>query len=173
MTIAYLGLGANLGDPAGNIRRAIKLLNATPGIRVLRTAGFYETEPVGYANQPWFINTVTELETSLSPADLLSICLHIERQLGRQRTAERNGPRSIDLDILLYGEQCQNEDGLVIPHPRLAERLFVLAPLAELVPEFIHPVSGQRMDELTQTAYRKAAKEGCGAVLRMVTRDGA
>ena len=126
MTRAYVGLGANLGDREATIRRAAALLGAA------RLSPILETEPWGYADQPKFLNAVAEVETDLGPRQLLDRLLEIERELGRVREGPRYGPRTIDLDLLLYGEEVVEEPGLTVPHPRLAERLFVLQPLASL-----------------------------------------
>ena len=129
MTLAYVGLGANLGDREATIRRAAELIGAS------RLSTVIETEPWGYADQPRFLNAVAELETALAPRQLLDHLLDVERRLGRERVGPQWGPRTIDLDLLLYGDEAIDEPGLVVPHPRLLERLFVLQPLAELVPE--------------------------------------
>ena len=142
MTRAYVGLGSNLGDREGAIRRAVELLGNDAEIEVLRESIVRETEPVGYANQPPFLNAVAELETSLPPRDLLGRLLAIEHELGRTR-ARRFGPRTIDLDLLLYGEETIDEPGLEVPHPRLHERMFALEPLAELDPELVVPGRGR------------------------------
>ena len=126
MTRAYVGLGANLGDREATIRRAAALLGAA------RLSPILETEPWGYEDQPKFLNAVAEVETELGPRQLLGRLLEIERELGRVREGSRYGPRTIDLDLLLYGEEVVEEPGLTVPHPRLAERLFVLEPLASL-----------------------------------------
>jgi 2-amino-4-hydroxy-6-hydroxymethyldihydropteridine diphosphokinase len=125
---AYVGLGANLGDREGAIRRAAGLLGAR------RLSTIRETEPWGLVDQPRFLNAVAEIDTSLAPRGLLDRLLEIERMLGRRRSGPRWGPRTIDLDLLLYGDETVVEPGLTVPHPRLAERLFVLEPLAELDP---------------------------------------
>ena len=126
MTRAYVGLGANLGDREATIRRAAALLGAA------RLSPILETEPWGHADQPKFLNAVAEVETDLGPRQLLDRLLEIERQLGRVREGPRYGPRAIDLDLLLYGDEVVEEPGLTVSHPRLAERLFVLEPLAAL-----------------------------------------
>ena len=128
MTTAYVGLGSNLGDREELVRRAAALIGAT------RLSSIVETEPWGYEDQPRFLNAVAEIETTLPARGLLDRLLEVERQLGRERVGPRYGPRTVDLDLLLYGEEQIDEPGLVVPHPRLTERLFVLEPLAELVP---------------------------------------
>ena len=133
MTRAYVGLGANLGDREATIRRAVERLGAEPGIEVVAVSTLRETEPVGYADQPSFLNGAAVIETGLSPRDLLDRLLGVEQELGRVREArERYGPRTIDLDLLLYGDVAVDEPGLAVPHPRLAERRFALEPLYEL-----------------------------------------
>jgi 2-amino-4-hydroxy-6-hydroxymethyldihydropteridine diphosphokinase len=128
VTTAYVGLGSNLGDREKLIRRAATLIGA------MRLSSIVETEPWGYEDQPRFLNAVAQIETPLSARNLLDRLLEVERELGRERVGPRWGPRTVDLDLLLYGDEEIDEPGLVVPHPRLAERLFVLEPLAELVP---------------------------------------
>jgi 2-amino-4-hydroxy-6-hydroxymethyldihydropteridine diphosphokinase len=129
-TTAYLGLGSNLGDRLGHLRGAVRLLGATDGIDVVRSSRVYETEPVG-PPQPAYLNAVIRIDTALAPRALLEACLAVEDALGRVR-AERWGPRTIDVDILTYDERTVAEPDLVIPHPRMHERGFVLVPLGEL-----------------------------------------
>jgi 2-amino-4-hydroxy-6-hydroxymethyldihydropteridine diphosphokinase len=137
---AYVGLGANLGDRESTIRRAIELLAAEPAVEVVAVSSLRETDPVGYAEQPRFLNGAAAVETELGPRTLLDRLLAIERELGRVRDeGPRFGPRTIDLDLLLYGDEVLDEPGLTVPHPRLAERLFVLEPLYELDPELTLP----------------------------------
>jgi 2-amino-4-hydroxy-6-hydroxymethyldihydropteridine diphosphokinase len=145
MPIAYLGLGSNLGDRRANLSAAITGL--PPAASVLRTSSIYQTEPWGYLEQPAFLNQVVEVETSLSPADLLAALKRLEADLGRQATF-RYGPRLIDLDILLYENLVISQADLVIPHAQLAQRAFVLVPLAELAPGLLHPLLGVSMAEL-------------------------
>jgi 2-amino-4-hydroxy-6-hydroxymethyldihydropteridine diphosphokinase len=133
---AYVGLGSNLGDRERAILRAAEL------IETHRLSSIRETEPWGYTEQPRFLNAVAELETGLSPRELLDRLLEVERELGRTRDGPRYGPRTIDLDLLLYGEEAVAEPGLRVPHPRLHERRFVLEPLAELEPGLIVPGRG-------------------------------
>jgi 2-amino-4-hydroxy-6-hydroxymethyldihydropteridine diphosphokinase len=136
MTIAYVGLGSNLGDRERLIREAAELIGA------LRLSTVIETEPWGHSDQPLFLNAVAELETPLAARQLLDHLLDVERRLGRERVGPQWGPRTIDLDLLLYGDQMLDEPGLVVPHPRLTEREFVLRPLAELVPTLKIPGKG-------------------------------
>ena len=143
-----MGLGANLGDREATIRRAVELLAATTGIEVVAVSTLTETDPVGYADQPRFLNGVAALDTELSPRELLERLLAVERELGRVRgEGPRFGPRTIDLDLLLHGDEIVDEPGLVVPHPRLAERRFVLEPLHELEPQLALP-DGRRVSEL-------------------------
>lgn len=128
---AYLGLGSNLGDRLANLQGAVEALAAQPDVKVLRSSRVYETEPVGGPQQPEYLNAVLEIETTLSPRDLLDACLSAEATLGRVR-AERWGPRAIDVDVLTYDHEEIDEPGLSIPHPRMHERGFVLVPLVEL-----------------------------------------
>lgn len=148
MADVYLGLGSNLGDKVVNLREALRLLVATrgSGVTLLAVSSLYRTEPVGNPDQDWFLNAAAKIETQLSPRGLLNRLLAIERKLGRVRTV-RNGPRIIDLDILLWDNLIVNEDDLVIPHPRMHERLFVLDPLAELASDRYHPVLGKSIAE--------------------------
>lgn len=141
----YIALGSNMGDKMATCRRALDLLSRAG--RVTKVSSFYCTEPVGYPNQEDFINAVAELETSLSPLALLAACHVIEDKLGRSRLLQW-GPRTIDLDILLYGDQVVNNSELTIPHPLMAERRFVLVPLCEIAPQATHPVVRKTVADL-------------------------
>jgi 2-amino-4-hydroxy-6-hydroxymethyldihydropteridine diphosphokinase len=143
MTLAYVGLGSNLGDRESLIRRAAEQIGA------LRLSELRETEPWGYTNQPRFLNAVAEIETALAPRRLLDHLLDVEARLGRERVGPKWGPRTIDLDLLLYGDDTVDEPGLVVPHPRLLEREFVLEPLADLVPWLKIPGAGTVHDALS------------------------
>jgi 2-amino-4-hydroxy-6-hydroxymethyldihydropteridine diphosphokinase len=135
---AYLSLGSNLGDRAGHIEHALQLLSGED-VQVMRRSGPYETAPRDYTEQPWFLNMVAEIETSLSPLELLRRAAQVENQLGRQRLVDK-GPRTIDIDIILFGDLVLDTPPLTIPHPRMHERRFVLEPLAEIAPDVRHPV---------------------------------
>lgn len=144
MTRAYVGVGANLGDRRATIEAAVAALPGVVAVSALR-----ETEPVGVVGQQSFLNGAVALETELSPRELLQTLLEVERSLGRERR-ERWGPRTIDLDLLLYGEETIDEPGLTVPHPRLHERRFALEPLAELEPELVVPGRGRLADLLAE-----------------------
>ena len=148
--LIYLSLGSNLGDRAANLERAIAALPEA-GVQVIRRSSLYETEPVDFLAQPWFLNCVVEAETSLMPRQLLHALQAIERKFGRKKRIAR-GPRVIDLDILFYGASVIRTQEIEIPHPRMHKRRFVLAPLAELAPGLRHPVLGATVTELTATA---------------------
>jgi 2-amino-4-hydroxy-6-hydroxymethyldihydropteridine diphosphokinase len=143
--LAYFSLGSNVGDRSGNLRAAIERLREFG--RVIAVSGFYETEPVGLREQPWFLNCAVALETSESAGVLLKKSLAIEQEMGRLRTRDK-GPRTIDIDILLFGNEVVEERGLKIPHPAMHERRFVLEPLAEIAPEAAHPTTGKTVGEL-------------------------
>jgi 2-amino-4-hydroxy-6-hydroxymethyldihydropteridine diphosphokinase len=148
MPRVYIGIGANLGDREATILEALERLGAQEEIEVVRVSSLRETDPVGYADQPRFLNGAAALETRLTARDLLERMLAIERDLGRTRHGPRFGPRTIDLDLLLYGDALVDEPGLVVPHPRMTERAFVLEPLAELDPELVIPGRGPVRDFL-------------------------
>jgi 2-amino-4-hydroxy-6-hydroxymethyldihydropteridine diphosphokinase len=144
---AYIGLGSNLGDRGAYLERAVELLRADERINVVAVSSFRETEPVGLREQPRFLNGAAAVETDISARELLDRLLAVERELGRERTGPRFGPRTIDLDLLLYGRETIDEPGLTVPHPRLQERAFVLEPLVELEPSLALP-DGQRLRDL-------------------------
>ena len=144
----FLGLGSNLGDRQAALEEAQRRLEGL-GVHTTRRSSTWQTEPVGGPPQGWFLNAVVAGETSLGPEELLQACLDTEREMGRVR-AEKNGPRLIDVDILLFGEMRCEGPGLVIPHPRLHERLFVLEPLHEIAPTLRHPVLGLTVAELRE-----------------------
>jgi pantoate--beta-alanine ligase len=151
MTAALVALGSNLGDRRENLRRAVEQLAATPGVRVVAHSRWRETSPVGGPpDQGNFFNGAALLETTLEPAELLAALLAIERALGRERR-ERWGPRTLDLDLLLYGDEVINTPQLTVPHPRMAERRFVLEPAAEVAPQLVHPINSQTVGRMCQT----------------------
>jgi len=142
VTRAYVGLGANIGDRSAMLRAALEQLAAEPGVSLVAVSTVRETEPVGLAEQPDFLNAAAAIDTELPPRELLDRLLGIERRLGRTREGPRFGPRTIDLDLLLYGDEQLDEPGLEVPHPRLHERLFALEPLFELDPGLVVPGRG-------------------------------
>lgn len=147
MPTAYIALGSNLGDRAQALCRAVDLLGGLG--QVVARSSLYETEPVGFQEQPPFLNAVVALETELEPLPLLRALLAIEAELGRDRArGTPKGPRTLDLDLLLMGDRILAQEGLTLPHPSLARRRFVLEPLAEIAPQLRHPVRGQTIAEL-------------------------
>lgn len=149
MTTVYIGIGSNLGRRKKNCLMAVELLKGK-GVRVAKESSLYETEPWGVKDQPAFINMVIEAQTDLSPEMLLSLVKDIEYEIGRSRT-RRWGPRKIDLDILLYGDMVINTPDLVIPHPYMHERQFVMRPLSEIAPDLIHPIIKKKMRDILIT----------------------
>src|SRR5581483_5963185 len=148
MTRAFVGLGTNLGDREAMLRSALEQLSAEPGVEVVGVSSFRDTAPVGFTEQPRFLNAAAAVETGLPARELLDRLLAIERRLGRTRGGPRFGPRTIDLDLLLYGDRQIREAGLEVPHPRLHERLFALEPLAELDAGLVVPGRGPLADLL-------------------------
>lgn len=144
---AFIALGSNLGDPPAQIRSALRALGALPATRLVRYSSLYRNPPVGFREQPDFVNAVAMVETALAPHALLEELLAIERAHGRVREF-RDSPRTLDLDLVLYGDLTLREPGLVIPHPRMLERAFVLLPLAEIAPEALVPGAGRIADLL-------------------------
>jgi 2-amino-4-hydroxy-6-hydroxymethyldihydropteridine diphosphokinase len=145
--IAYLGLGANLGDPGPQVEEALERLNQAEEVEVTRVSTFYRNPPLGPENQPWYINAVARVRTRLGPEELLRLLQRIEADMGRVR-GERWGPRVIDLDLLLYNGEVIFTSNLVVPHPEMHRRVFVLAPLAEIAPRAWHPVLGKSAGDL-------------------------
>jgi 2-amino-4-hydroxy-6-hydroxymethyldihydropteridine diphosphokinase len=163
----YLSLGSNVGDRAANLRTAINRVSSLGD--VMAVSSFYETEPVEFAAQPWFLNCAVELDTEKMPKQLLAGILDIEREMGRRRV-QKKGPRTLDIDILLFGNSIIQTKGLTIPHPAMHERRFVLEPLAEIAPEARHPVIKRTVRELRDAlppgqAVRRASD------LRLQTSD--
>jgi len=158
--ITFLGLGGNLGQPEQTIRQALAMLNEHSEIHVMAISSFYRTKPVDMAPSdsteiPWFTNAVAEIRCGLPALQLLALCMNIEQQLGRDRSASENKSagahsRTIDIDLLFYGDEIINRPGLIVPHPRLHQRAFVLQPLSELAPDFRHPELGQTVVELAK-----------------------
>lgn len=142
---AYIGLGSNLGDEKEYIEKALKLLAETPGIELREVAGYYRTEPIGYTEQDWFLNTAAKIKTTLAPHALLVVLQDIEEKLGRVREIHW-GPRVIDLDLLIFGNEKIDDDILTVPHPRICERAFVVAPLADISPDLILPDGSKAKD---------------------------
>jgi 2-amino-4-hydroxy-6-hydroxymethyldihydropteridine diphosphokinase len=151
----YLGLGSNLGDRRGNIGRAVDMLRRLSGD--VTVSSLYETSPQGFSGQPWFINAACRLWTRLSPFELLACLKDIQAGLGSPR-AFANGPRALDIDILLYGQRVLDTPSLTVPHPRMAQREFVLAPLAEIAPHVRHPVRNETMRSLLRGVAASSPK---------------
>ena len=160
--LAYLSLGANLGDRAANLQNCIRLLSKLG--EVTKVSSFYETEPVELREQPWFLNCAVELRTNLSPRELLAGIQGIEADLGRSRETHK-GPRTLDIDILLFDSDVIEESDLKIPHPAMHERAFVLAPLTEISPNAQHPSSGKTAEQLL-----RRLPAGAGEVRRLATK---
>jgi 2-amino-4-hydroxy-6-hydroxymethyldihydropteridine diphosphokinase len=158
-TKAFIGLGANLGDPEAQVRRALAALAELPGTRLLAASSLYRSAPVGVIAQPDFINAVAAAETTLAARALLEALLAAERRFGRRRDFP-GAPRTLDLDLLLYGDRVITEPGLVVPHPRMHERAFVLAPLAEIAPDIAIPGKGRAEALLAACVDQKIEKIG-------------
>ena len=156
--ICFLSLGSNVADPPGRVLEALDRLSEINGIKLLRRSSLYRTEPVGDVGQPWFINAVAEIRTVMTAHELLKVLQAIEKSMGRTR-AEKWGPRPIDLDILLYAQDVLQEEDLIIPHPELHKRRFVLVPLCEISPYAIHPAFGVSMRGLLDRVTDKSNVE--------------
>ena len=146
--LAYLSLGSNVGAREQHLREAITRLEVLG--HVISISSFYETEPVEFADQPWFLNCAIALESTTTPEQLMAAILRIEEEMGRRRTQNRKGPRTIDIDVLLLGSQIINSPGLTIPHPAMHQRRFVLEPLSEIAPEAQHPLLKKKVSELRE-----------------------
>jgi 2-amino-4-hydroxy-6-hydroxymethyldihydropteridine diphosphokinase len=145
MVEACIAFGSNIGDREANINEALRILKQK--IKIIKTSSLYETKPMYLEKQDWFLNGVAIVETEIKPEQLLGVLKRTEKQMGRKEV-ERNGPRIIDLDILFYNKQIINEDNLRIPHPKIQERAFVLVPLAEIEPNFVHPIYKKNIAQL-------------------------
>ena len=158
MPRAYLGLGSNLGNRSENLDQACRLLDESEGISVVRVSSYRETEPVGGPEQGKFLNAAAEVQTSLTPQELLGTCQAVEAEMGRRRTV-RWGPRIIDIDLLLYDGQVIDSPTLTVPHPLMHRRSFVLEPLAEIAPGVAHPTTGKTISELCADLSRESGNE--------------
>jgi len=152
--VVFVGLGSNLSDPRAQVLRAMRMLDALPQTRLLARSSLYRSAPVGYLDQPDFINAVAKIETVLSPRALLDALLALELECGRTREF-LNAPRTLDLDVLLYGELSHHEHGLTIPHPQMHKRAFVLRPLLEIAPDCVIPAIGAASEMLRQCAEQQ------------------
>ena len=155
----YLSLGSNVGDRQGNLTRAIAEMAKIGTVQ--KRSALYETEPMEVTDQPWFLNMAVELETELMPKQFIAAVLDIERSMGRKRT-KKKGPRAIDIDVVLFGKSIIEMQGLMVPHPAMHQRRFVLEPMAEIAPEVRHPVYKKTMREL-----RDALPTGSGQVKKL------
>lgn len=155
--VVYLGLGSNIGDKEVNCLLALDAIAASDHNHLLTISSLYKTEPIGYQDQDWFINCVAEVSTTLLPRPFHAFLQGIETRMGRKKTVPM-GPRIIDLDILFYGNKVVDEEDLIIPHPRLHERGFVLVPLAELAPDLLHPVLKKTVGDLLQQSDKKGVE---------------
>lgn len=152
--IAFIGLGSNLANPSAQVLQAIQMLDDLPGIHVLASSGLYRSAPVGYLEQPDFINAVVQVETTLAPMPLLQALLALEQENGRTREFQ-NAPRTLDLDVLLYDDLQHHQHGLTVPHPQMHKRAFVLLPLLEIAPECVIPGIGPAQQAMQQCTDQK------------------
>ena len=148
-TIAYIGIGSNLGTPGKNCIEAIEKISSTKDIKIISRSSFYQTEPIGGVQQDWFVNSAIKIKTNLSPAHLLSALLNIESVMGRTRE-EKWGPRLIDLDLLFYSNLILEKEGLTLPHPEIQKRKFVLIPMSEIAESLVHPTLKKTIKTLLQ-----------------------
>lgn len=155
MTTAYLSLGSNSGDRLQHLKGAIRNIEKSEKISIEKISSVYETQPVGFENQRWFLNLTLEVQTSFEPLPLLEYLLAIEDQMGRKRE-ERWGPRNIDADILFYDDRIMDSDRLTIPHPRMHQRRFILMPLAQIAPQLLHPALKKSAGELLEGCEDKS-----------------
>jgi 2-amino-4-hydroxy-6-hydroxymethyldihydropteridine diphosphokinase len=160
VAIAYLSLGANLGDRKAMLEAALRRLEASGQLRVVTASSVYETEPIGYAEQPWFYNLAAEIETDLDPDELLTLTMQVERELNRTREIHW-GPRTIDIDILLYDDLVTNGNRLTLPHPEMVGRRFVLEPLVEIAPDLKLP-DGRRIADLLPSVSTQEVRKVAG-----------
>jgi len=156
--LAYIGIGSNLGDRQANCLGAIDALDRSAGVKVSARSRLYLTEPVGYAEQDWFANAAVQVQTDLGPDQLLALLQTLQREAGRTEGGPRNGPRVLDLDLLFFDSLVATAPDLEIPHPRLHQRRFVLQPLCDIDPEFIHPVYGLSLSRLLEGLDRQGQK---------------
>lgn len=156
MKISYLGIGGNIGDTKTSIKDTIELLKENENINVTKESSLYETEPVGYTDQDWFLNVVVEIETSLKPLELLRYCQYIENELKRERII-RWGPRTIDVDILLYEDYLSDSEVLTLPHPRMTKRAFAMVPLYEINKDLI--INGQKIKDIVENLKGEEIKK--------------
>ncbi|HLG23706.1 MAG TPA: 2-amino-4-hydroxy-6-hydroxymethyldihydropteridine diphosphokinase [Candidatus Nanoarchaeia archaeon] len=156
MPQAFIGVGSNLGDKEQNIKKAVSEIKKIS--KTIKLSSLYKTEPVGFKEQDWFLNCALEIETKLAPADLLKSLKEIEKKMGREKTF-KNGPRIIDLDMLFYGNTVLKNKTLKIPHPKIRERKFVLVPLNEIAPDFIHPKLKKKVNDLLKETKDKSEVE--------------
>ena len=167
LSTVYISIGSNLGNRLKYIREAIRRIEQSKDIKISRASSVYETQPAEYKDQPWFLNMVLELGTSVEPLNLLELLLDIENQMGRTRPEgssrrkrnQKYGPRNIDLDLLLYDDLVLNSDKLTLPHPRMHERGFVLVPLAEISPQVVHPLLKKNVEKLLENLTTDSAFE--------------